>query len=66
MMASGARHVEGRIAFLKAELKVTDAQLPLWNPVAGAMRGRRADYTSNSASSPDRRRRRGPVHSTPG
>lgn len=33
-----AGHVEGRIAFLKAELKITDAQQPLWNPVADAMR----------------------------
>ena len=32
-----ARHVEGR-AFLKTELKITDAQLPLWNAVADAMR----------------------------
>ena len=38
MMSAGASHVEGRIAFLKAELKITDAQLPLWNAVAGAMR----------------------------
>ena len=37
-MMSAAKHVEGRIAFLKAELKITDAQLPLWNAVAGAMR----------------------------
>lgn len=29
---------EGRIAFLKAELKVTDAQAALWNAVADAMR----------------------------
>jgi hypothetical protein len=33
-----ASHVEGRIAFLKAELKITDAQQPLWNPVADAIR----------------------------
>ena len=33
-----AGHVEGRIAFLKAELKITDAQQPLWNAVANAMR----------------------------
>ena len=33
-----AGHVEGRIAFLKAELKITDAQQPLWNTVADAMR----------------------------
>jgi hypothetical protein len=24
-------HIEGRIAFIKAELKITDAQEPLWN-----------------------------------
>jgi hypothetical protein len=33
-----AGHVEGRIAFLKVELKITDAQQPLWNAVADAMR----------------------------
>jgi hypothetical protein len=33
-----AGHVEGRIAFLKAELKITDTQQPLWNTVADAMR----------------------------
>jgi hypothetical protein len=33
-----AQHVEGRIAFLKAELKITDAQLPQWNAFADAMR----------------------------
>ncbi len=31
-------HVEGRLAFLKTELKITDAQLPLWNAVADAIR----------------------------
>jgi hypothetical protein len=31
-------HIEGRIAFLKAELKITDAQQSLWNAVAEAMR----------------------------
>jgi hypothetical protein len=29
MMGSMADHVEGRIAFLKTELKITDAQQPL-------------------------------------
>ena len=33
-----AGHVEGRIAFLKAELKITDAQQPLWNSLADVMR----------------------------
>jgi hypothetical protein len=32
------RHIEGRIAFLKAELKITDAQQPQWDKVAAAMR----------------------------
>jgi hypothetical protein len=31
-------HVEGRIAFLRTELKVTDAQQPLWNALAEAIR----------------------------
>ncbi len=31
-------HVEGRIAFLKAELGITEAQLPKWNAFADAMR----------------------------
>jgi len=38
MMAAMAGHVEGRLAFLKTELKITQAQLPLWNAVAGAIR----------------------------
>lgn len=32
------RHIEGRIAFLKAELKITDAQAPAFAKVAEAMR----------------------------
>ena len=31
-------HVEGRIAFLRAELKITDAQTGAWNEFAGALR----------------------------
>ena len=33
-----ADRTEGRLAFLKTELKITDAQLPLWNAVADAIR----------------------------
>ena len=33
-----SRHVEGRVAFLKAELKITDDQAPLFERVAQAMR----------------------------
>jgi hypothetical protein len=38
MMAAMAGHVEGRLAFLKTELKITDGQLPLWNAAADAIR----------------------------
>ena len=38
MMAAMTGHVEGQLAFLKTELKITDAQLPLWNKVADAIR----------------------------
>ena len=31
-------HVEGRIAFLKTELKITDAQTPQWNVFADTLR----------------------------
>jgi len=36
MMATD--HVEGRIAYQKAELAITDAQLPEWNAVAAVVR----------------------------
>jgi len=32
-------HIEGRIAFYKTELGITDAQLPQWNAFADALRG---------------------------
>jgi LTXXQ motif family protein len=32
------RHIEGQLAFLKAELRVADAQLPQWNAFADAIR----------------------------
>jgi hypothetical protein len=32
------RHVEGRLAFLRTELKITDAQTPQWNKFADAVR----------------------------
>ena len=46
MMGQGmADHVEGRIAFLKTELKITDAQTPLWNAVADAIRAAPKDMS---------------------
>jgi hypothetical protein len=38
MMGAGAGHTEGRLAFIKAELKITDAQMPQWNAFADAVR----------------------------
>jgi hypothetical protein len=38
-MMNLADHAEGRIAFLKAELKISDDQLPQWNNFADAVRG---------------------------
>lgn len=37
-MGMPMRHIEGRIAFLKAELKLTPAQEPQWNAFAAAIR----------------------------
>ncbi|HEY0525206.1 MAG TPA: Spy/CpxP family protein refolding chaperone [Stellaceae bacterium] len=36
-------HTEGRIAFLRTELKITDAQAPQWNAVAEIMRRNAAE-----------------------
>jgi hypothetical protein len=34
--------IEGRIAFVRAELKITEAQLPAWNAFAGALQANAA------------------------
>ena len=38
MCGAMASHIEGRLGYIKAELKVTDAQEPLWNAYAAAAR----------------------------
>ena len=38
MCAMMTSHIEGRFAYLKTELKITDAQSSLWNAYASAMR----------------------------
>ena len=38
MCSAMAGHIEGRLAYLKAELKITDAQESLWNAFAAAAR----------------------------
>lgn len=37
-MMAMADHLEGRIAFLKTELRITNAQMPQWNAFADALR----------------------------
>lgn len=37
-MMDPTQHIEGRLAFLKTELKITDAQMPQWNAFADAAR----------------------------
>jgi hypothetical protein len=39
MAAQLSQHLEGRLAFIKAELKITDAQAAQWNAFADAARG---------------------------
>jgi hypothetical protein len=41
MMCRMAEHVEGKLAYIKAELKITDAQAPQWNAFADAFRATR-------------------------
>lgn len=38
MRMTPSEHVEGRIAFLKTEIGITEAQLPQWNAFADALR----------------------------
>lgn len=37
-MMDPSQHIEGRLAFLKTELKITEAQVPQWNAYAEALR----------------------------
>lgn len=61
------QHIEGQIAFYKAELKITDAQAPQWNAFADALRGNAAKLrqavlqardTQGTGSAPDQMERR--------
>lgn len=46
-------HIEGRVAFLRTELKVTDAQQPLWQVVAEALRANARMAKDMMAGMPD-------------
>jgi LTXXQ motif family protein len=47
------RHIDGQIAFYKAELKITDAQSPQWNAFADALRGSAARLHQTMAHGAD-------------
>ena len=47
MCAMMTGHIEGRLAYLKAELKVTDAQAALWDAYAGAARANAQAMTTH-------------------
>jgi len=65
-MTGMAQHMEGRIAFLRAELKIADGQLPQWNAFAEVLRANARRMTemhemmtqSGSPSAPERLNRR--------
>jgi len=58
-----SKHIEGRIAFLKAELKITEAQTPAFNALAQAMR---TNAEQASANMKKMHEQRGPDKPKPG
>lgn len=50
MCARMTGHIEGRLAFLKAELKITSEQESLWNDYAAAVRDNAQAMTTRCAS----------------
>jgi len=53
MLGNIADHIDGRIAYLKAELKITEAQDPLWNAFADALRSSAAPPACGGEGSDD-------------
>jgi hypothetical protein len=49
MGPGGFGHIEGQIAFLKAELAITDAQAPQWNAFAEVLRDQAAQVRQTAA-----------------
>jgi hypothetical protein len=45
-----AGHIDGRLAYVKAELKITDAQEPLWQAYATAVRDKGASMQASCGS----------------
>ncbi|MBI2253093.1 MAG: Spy/CpxP family protein refolding chaperone [Proteobacteria bacterium] len=48
----GAQHVEGRLAFLKTELKITDSQEGVWEDYAKALRANARQMTEMMKNMP--------------
>jgi hypothetical protein len=46
------QHVEGQLAFWKAELKITDAQASQWNAFADALRSSATQFRQSIAQTP--------------
>jgi hypothetical protein len=42
---SGPEHIDGRLAYIKAELKITQAQTPAWNMFVDAVRSNTASMS---------------------
>ena len=61
MCAAMAGHVDGRLAYLKAELKITEAQEPLWNAYAAAARDNAKDMLARCTTMTIPRARRAPA-----
>jgi hypothetical protein len=51
-MMNGAQHVEGRLAFLKTELKITPAQEAVWDDYAKALRANAQKMTAMMKNMP--------------
>jgi hypothetical protein len=54
MMCGFTEHLEGRLAYLKAELKLTDQQLGAWNAFADAWRGAAQKANAKCATTEER------------
>ena len=59
MCAAMAGHVEGRLAYLKAELKLTSAQEPLWQSYAAVARENANGMVARCATMMSQRRQEG-------
>jgi hypothetical protein len=55
MCSAMAGHMEGRLAFIKAELKITSAQETLWSAYADAARGKASTMLARCATMMSRR-----------